>query len=407
MKKTTDVRIWSIRPNKSKTPSYEIRWKTGPRPHSATRRTKALAVAFRSNLHQATKRGAEFHIESGLPDSMLTATTGPIRTVLMTAHAYVEMRWPRSAPKSRDGITDALATLIPALTADQPDRPSKEELRTVLRTHALLPTSRRTNPTPEIARTLRWLESAVMPITDLGQTRFLRVALDALTVNLDGTASSASSTIGRKRAVLFSFLEYATELGDLPANLLATMKWTPPKTNQTVDPRCRGQPHPAHNLLVVRHLRRPSGQCVKPAAWSAMFACMYYAAMRPSEAINVKKNDCHLPDTGWGTITLARSRPEVNIRWSDTGETHEERQLKHRAADDVRPIPIPPALVRILRTHIAHYGVTTDGWLFQTERGGPIGSTAYTQVWQEARPLALTPEQAGSPMAGRPYDVRH
>jgi integrase len=138
-----------------------------------------------------------------------------------------------------------------------------------------------------------------------------------------------------------------------------------------------------------------------------MFACMYYAAMRPGEAINVKKNDCDLPETGWGTITLAKSRPEVNIRWSDTGQTHEERQLKHRAAEDVRPIPIPPVLVQILRTHIEECGTAPDGRLFQTERGGPIGSTAYTEVWQQARPLALPPEHVDSPMAGRPYDLRH
>jgi integrase len=138
-----------------------------------------------------------------------------------------------------------------------------------------------------------------------------------------------------------------------------------------------------------------------------MFACMYYAALRPGEAINVKKSDCHLPDTGWGTITLAKSRPEVNIRWSDTGQTHEERQLKHRAVEDVRVIPIPPILVQILRAHIETYGAAPDGRLFQTERGGPIGSTAYTEVWQHARALALTPEQVGSPMAGRPYDLRH
>jgi integrase len=64
-------------------------------------------------------------------------------------------------------------------------------------------------------------------------------------------------------------------------------------------------------------------------------------------------------------------------------------------------------LVQILRRHIEEYGTAADGRLFQTERGGPIGSTAYTEVWQQARPLALTPEQVRSPMAARPYDLRH
>ena len=52
-------------------------------------------------------------------------------------------------------------------------------------------------------------------------------------------------------------------------------------------------------------------------------------------------------------------------------------------------------------------GAAADGRLFRTERGGPVGSTAYTEVWQQARVLALTPEQVASPLAGRPYDLRH
>jgi integrase len=407
--KTNDIMIWGVRLKKRKTPTYEIRWKTADKPHSTTRRTKALADSFRSDLLQAAKRGEEFDIDSGLPDSMVKAQPEaetdpePIRSVLTVAQAYVEMRWPRAAPKSRDGITDALATVIPALTTDQPKRPDKKELRTALRKYALLPSERRPEPTGEIAQTIQWLESAVIPVEDLNQAKVLRPALDALTVNLDGTAAGAN-TISRKRAVFFNFLEYTVELGDLAANPLTTMKWTPPKTSQTVDPRVVVNQVQAHNLLVaVTYI----GQRGRGRHLSAMFACMYYAAMRPAEAINVKKNDCHLPDTGWGTVTLAKSRPEVNTRWSDTGQTHEERQLKHRAVEDVRPIPIPPVLVQILRAHLEEYGTAPDGRLFQTERGGPIGSTAYTEVWQQARPLALTPDQVDSPMAGRPYDLRH
>ncbi|MEV4747959.1 hypothetical protein AB0K21_16415 [Streptosporangium sp. NPDC049248] len=33
--------------------------------------------------------------------------------------------------------------------------------------------------------------------------------------------------------------------------------------------------------------------------------------------------------------------------------------------------------------------------------------TAYTEVWQEARALALTPTQVASPLARRLYDLRH
>ncbi|MFI7135680.1 hypothetical protein ACIBQ1_59240 [Nonomuraea sp. NPDC050153] len=36
-----------------------------------------------------------------------------------------------------------------------------------------------------------------------------------------------------------------------------------------------------------------------------------------------------------------------------------------------------------------------------------MASTAYTEVWQDARLLAFTPAQVASPLAKRPYDLRH
>ncbi|GAA3423219.1 hypothetical protein GCM10018953_04020 [Streptosporangium nondiastaticum] len=53
------------------------------------------------------------------------------------------------------------------------------------------------------------------------------------------------------------------------------------------------------------------------------------------------------------------------------------------------------------------FGIAKDGRLFQIERGGVVGSTAYPEVRAAARFLALTPEQAASPLARRPYDLRH
>ena len=68
---------------------------------------------------------------------------------------------------------------------------------------------------------------------------------------------------------------------------------------------------------------------------------------------------------------------------------------------------IPPELVRILRDHIAAFGVGSDGRVFSSSRARVVASTAISDVWAEARTLALTPEQVASPLAGRPYDLRH
>jgi integrase len=406
--KTTNVKIWGIRQNKSsKKLSYEIRWKVGDNPKSATRRTKALAEAFQSNLRQAMKNGEEFDTRTGLPDSMIETEPEPEperpRTFLMLAREFVTRQWPHAAPKTRDGLTDALATIMPALTLNLPDAPKPTALRTALRSYILLPEDKRPEPTAQITQALQWLESASLPVSDLNEARVILAALDALTLKLDGKTAGAT-TINRKRAVFHSILEYAVQIKDLDSNPLHKVTWKPPKTSETVDPRVVVNPAQATSLLIaVTYVgRRGRGKRLM-----AFFACMYYAAMRPAEVIGLRRQDCWLPTTGWGTITLAKSRPEVNRKWTDSGDAHEERGLKHRANDDVRPVPIPPILVKILREHIKEYGVGDDGRIFRSERGKPVASTAYTEVWQDARLLAFTPEQVASPLAGRPYDLRH
>jgi integrase len=83
------------------------------------------------------------------------------------------------------------------------------------------------------------------------------------------------------------------------------------------------------------------------------------------------------------------------------------RGLKHRSSAETRQVPIPPELVTILRQHIDTFGIASDGRIFSSDRGRPVASTAISDVWAEARTLALTPAQVVSPLAGRPYDLGH
>ena len=57
----------------------------------------------------------------------------------------------------------------------------------------------------------------------------------------------------------------------------------------------------------------------------ALYACVYFAALRPGEVARLRRQDCHLPAAAWGSLTLEKSRPEVNGRWADTGSAHGER----------------------------------------------------------------------------------
>ena len=402
MNASYDVKFFETYRNKSsKTPSYVVRWQVAGKRSSKTYRTKALAESFLSDLRQAAKRGEPFEVESGLPASMIKAKSA--RTVFDFVRAYIDMKWPHAAAKTRDSISDALSTVVPALTKDRPGRPDAEILRTALRKCALIPADKRPEPSPEMARAVRWLEGASLDLADLNETKTVRLALDALALRLDGQAASAN-TIRRKRAVFHAVLEYAVELEELPSNPLHKVKWKPPKTTETVDPRVVVNPRQAEELLTaVTYV----GKRGRGRRLTALFACMYYAALRPGEAVALRQQDCHLPATGWGRLLVDVSRPEVNTQWTDSGDAHEERGLKHRGRNDVRPVPIPPALVKILRQHIEEFGVGSDGRIFRSERGGVVASTAYTEVWQEARKLAFTPAQVASPLARRPYDLRH
>jgi len=97
----------------------------------------------------------------------------------------------------------------------------------------------------------------------------------------------------------------------------------------------------------------------------------------------------------------------VGKRWTDSGQVHDDRGLKHRAEDEPRGAPIPPALVKILREHVERFRVVKDGRPFHSERGNVVAASTYSRVWDEARRMALTPRQVDSLLAGRPCDLRH
>ncbi|MEV4066284.1 tyrosine-type recombinase/integrase [Nonomuraea dietziae] len=399
---TYDVRFWEVRRNtSSKTPSYEARWKVGHKPKSKTFRTKALAESFLSTLREAARKGEGFDIATGLPVSMLKAQpSGP--SFFEFAQSYVLRRWRTSAARTRETDAYALLTLLPALVADVPARPDLEDLRVALRAHALLPEGRRAKLTGDQEAALRWLEKASLPLSALGEAATLRLALEAILVTLAGKAAGAN-TVRRKRAILHHLLEQAVEHKAFTSNPLDEIKWTPPKAVTVIDPRTVVNPSQARDLLdAVSKIGRKRGARLK-----ALFACIYYAALRPEEAADLREKNCTLPESGWGLIILERARPQSTKRWTDSGETHESRRLKHRADKETREIPIPPVLVAILREYIEAYGVAKDGRLFRTETGGSYSSSAYSYVWKAARQLAFTPAQFSSSLAARPYDLRH
>ena len=139
----------------------------------------------------------------------------------------------------------------------------------------------------------------------------------------------------------------------------------------------------------------------------AFFGCLYYAALRPEEAVALRASDCHLPTSGWGMLRLVSAAPRTAAAWTSDGTSYEQRGLKHRPEGTIRMVPAPPVLVAMLRAHHAAYGTAADGRLFRGTRGGLLSGSLYGRAWQSARIVALGPELAASRLARRPYDLRH
>src|SRR5699024_7417543 len=110
--------------------------------------------------------------------------------------------------------------------------------------------------------------------------------------------------------------------------------------------------------------------------------------------------------SGWGELALNLSDPATAPQWIDGGE-RQRRQLKHRPQEEVRFVPAAPELVALLRGHLDRFGTAPDGRLFRGEYGGPVSDSVYGRVWQKARAGALSPAECASPLAARPYDLRH
>lgn len=139
----------------------------------------------------------------------------------------------------------------------------------------------------------------------------------------------------------------------------------------------------------------------------ALYGCMYYGMLRPSEAVSLRLDECELPSAGWGCLEFREVRSAAGREWTDDGQVHELRKPKGGPKNSVRRVPIPPELVGLLREHVRSYGTAPDGRLFWTYRGGIYQPSTLWQVLRKARTLAFSAAVVASPLARRPYDFRH
>jgi len=400
-----DVQFWKLAhlpKKKGRRRPHGVRWVVDGKSFSKWFEYDAQADSYRSGLISAARNGEGFDTETGQPESAVREQQGV--TWFDLACQFVDLKWPRAAAKSRTSMADALATVTPVLVISRRGMPDAKLLRAALYGWAFHKTHREaeTLGEPEAAA-LAWLRERSLPVTALDdaqqRSELIRRALNALSLTMDGNPAAAT-TIARKRAVFYGALNYAVERDILPANPIGKVTWKAPEVADEVDRRVVASPRQARVLLAAVELSSPE--------LTAFFGCLYYACMRPGEAVSLRKDDCaRLPETGWGLLLLTGNAPRVGSAWTDSGTSHDERHLKHRARKATRPVPVPPELVAMLRSHLDRFGTAPDGRLFRGARGAMLSETTYGRQWQKARQKALTAAQARSPLAGRPYDLRH
>ena len=133
----------------------------------------------------------------------------------------------------------------------------------------------------------------------------LRTALEALTLRLDGSRAAAD-TIIRKRAILHGALGYAVEAGLLPDNPLDSFGWQVPRSSAALNPAVAASPAQVSALLDTVARTRPE--------LTAFFGCLYYAALRPEEAVALRLADCRPARLRVGHAAAGRSHAQNRRR---------------------------------------------------------------------------------------------
>ncbi len=143
----------------------------------------------------------------------------------------------------------------------------------------------------------------------------------------------------------------------------------------------------------------------------AFFGLMYYAGLRPEEAVSLSTDCVSLPppaqEDSWGELHLRSATPDTGREWTDDGSSRERRQLKHRADGDSRIVPVHPELARLLHDHLSEFGISLDGRLFSGVRGGELATVTYRRAWIRGRQETLTAAEQASPLARRPYTAAY
>lgn len=352
---------------------FVVRWAIDGRQRSRSFRTKTEADRFRHELQRAQRGGQRFDARTGEPEGwdLPLAELG----VHHWARRWLAEAWPEWQPRTRFSMAEALSRFC-ALAIHPASSPPTDLRKYLAKT--LVPDAEK-DPVIE-----RWLDRSGLRLCDLDRITVADISR-ALGQGIDGTPL-APTTANRFRTSAHACVLAAVDLGVLPAD-----PW--PRRSRTRSRRKvmrkRGidvfaLPEPA---TMRRAIDAMFNDKYGSRVYRVMTAVAYYAGLRPSEVVMLRRRSLALPKQGWGSIDVT----QADISWDEPGEPKTGR----------RRVPIPPTLVEILREWIADAGVDgLDELLFRTEKGTRPSTSNWGRAWRRA--LTSIGEQ---PL--RVYDCRH
>ncbi len=366
---------------------YVVRWRVDGRDCKRRFKVKAEAERYRSKLLTATTDGARFDRSTGLPVSWQAEAV----TWWTWSCEWLALKWPRWAGTSRKSGAEALVAFTPHLV--QPSAPPPPAtLKGWLWNTGYNPTA-----VPEPGPERAWLEHWSVSL-DLIEPHTLEQALTAATTRADGQPNAATVT-KRRRDLIGAVFNAAVRRRLIDSNPMDRIEWTAPRQSTQVDVTVLPTMANVDDLIAHVASLRTSG-----ARYAGFFAIMVYAGLRPSEAAALRVSDLELPAEGWGTARLRDSTPSPGRRYSGTTGTRQAKALKHRADNEIRPVPLPPPLVEILRFYLARWPPTTE-LVFTNAAGRSVTPENYGKVWNRTKHKVWPPGHIAADAV--PYDLRH
>lgn len=359
---------------------WAVRWRVDGKMVSRSFRTRVEADRFRSLLVQGVTAGAEFDPRSGEPASW---SSGPSEATELAVfdwcRRWLAEQWPEWQPRTRRSAVEAISRLVPLAVSDAAS-PAPNGTRTYL-VRVLDPSV----PVDETDPVHRWITRHGLKLTDLTKANLATVDLQLGRAD-DGTVLGAR-TAGRRRTVARSCIRRAVQL-----DLLAADPWPPAvrgraarkinRTSNKVD--VHSLPDPATMVAILQAMAsHQPGSLV----YQQMTAVVYFAGLRPSEVVMLRRRSLYLPSGGaWGRIDVT----EADIDNDTPGEPK----------TGPRSVPIPPILVEQLRSWLDAHPGSDDSLLFRTRSGTRPSGSNWTRAWRRAL-------DATGNSGWRIYDCRH